>query len=247
MCKSTKYILVIATAMCVGIGTGAVAQTDVDTLFELEGDFADNNPPGPPNADWESCNCPSAPFACNAAFHTGVDHDATGATVYTIGSTKDDLDLNGWHWKHGQVPDKDDLLNAYAALHTVGAERLLYVGGDRFDNEGSAFIGAWFYQDPVALRGDGSKAGDFVNPTPCALAPHQHNDMLIPAEFPGGARIAQVKVFRWVGTNPAACVAPGVLDNESTLCDITGLGSFTVTHNGANNVDQISIPGTCTA
>ncbi len=250
MCRSAtrfKSVLIMAALFLLFGGWATTsAVTDVDDSFELDGDLLDNTPAGGLN-DWENCNCSGAAFPCTATFSTDVLTDGAGQTVYTIGTTKDDLDLDGWHWKNGQVPDKDDILNAYANLYTVGTERLLYVGGDRFDNEGSAFIGAWFYQDPVALSGDGKTAGDFVNPDTGELAKHRDGDLLILAEFSGGGNIASVKVFQWVGTNPSACVSPGILDNDNTLCDITGLGSFGVTQNGTSNPTQLTIPAGCTA
>src|SRR5262245_12425473 len=44
MCRKPRYILLIAAAVVLGFGTVVQAQTDVDTLFELEGNFADDTP-----------------------------------------------------------------------------------------------------------------------------------------------------------------------------------------------------------
>ena len=114
--------------------------------FELEGDIH-------PNTsflanDWESLNCSGQ--SNTASVHVFLQEPA-GTSLFTIGS-KDILDLDDLFWKDGSVPDKSDLIDAYAAQYlaqdTDGngtRDTILISGGDRFDNSGDMFIGAWFF------------------------------------------------------------------------------------------------------
>ena len=238
--------------LAVGGWTAARADVAVTDGFEVDGDIHDNTPPGGLN-DWENCNC-TAIDSCTANVSTAntpggsaVVHDQTGKTdgsYYTIGSTKDFNDLNVWHHAKPTNPvDKDDIVNAYALQYLVPdtdgtADQLLYVGGDRFSNNGSAFIGAWFFQNPVC---QGSTSDQFFSDTDgdgtcgnngAPLATHKDGDLLILAEFDKGGTVGTVKIERWVGEgsdSPANLCASyaGTLNakHPESICDVP-VGDF---------------------
>ena len=106
---------------------------------------------------------------------TGILYDPAPVTIYTTGGSKDIHDILDWKWKDGSVPDKDDIINAFAAayindsdicydeqgdevacggsyepLHHEG-DLIIYFGLDRYDNSGDAFAGFWFLQNAVDL------------------------------------------------------------------------------------------------
>ena len=188
--------VMVALAMLAGWVTLLIAQVDPRSVFELDGDIADS-PVGGPN-DWENNNCSSPPAPSTALVKTGVVADPLGATIYTTGGSKDISDINNWRYKSGSVPPKDEIENTYAAEYAgsgpSGATTLLYVGGDREGNDGSAFIGAWFFQNTVALGPLGGGGG-----SPFAGV-HKNGDLLILAEFTVGGTVSTLKVFEWVAS-----------------------------------------------
>ena len=198
-------------------------------VFELEGDIEDN-PGGAPD-DWVTVNCDGG----NSVIKTGVLHDGLGASIFTGGGSKDPELLGSWKWKDGSVPDKDEIINAYAAKFTgtPGGDDILIFGADRFDNSGTAFMGFWFFKDSVV------PAADFKFRTgPLATDPlsaHQIGDVLVLIEFSNGGAVATAKVFEWVGS--------GGSESGGTLNDVTGtapLGSvFSV-----SNASPVTIPAT---
>ena len=207
----------------------ARALTDPTTAFELEGNISDD--PTIALNDWVNLNCPAIGGATAQVF-TGAVPDPSPLSIFTQGGSKDRNDVSQWRYTNGNVPDKDEITNAYAAQYSSGGDTLLYVGGDRLAINGSAFIGAWFFQNPVSLKADGTFDGV-----------HEDGDLLILAEFTLGGSVATAKVFEWVGTNPGAC-PPLKLDGAGTLCDITP-ASFPVTSIGFSNSVAQPIPASC--
>ncbi len=131
----------------------------------------------------------------DAAFFT----ESTGESIFTGGGSKDDLDINKWKWKNGSVPDKDELLHAFAARYTctiaaacdVG-DRYLFFGADRFDNSGDAQIGFWFLQGEVAPQGTGGGGGSPFGPDK-----HLIGDILVLSDFTNGGTVPTIRVFMW--------------------------------------------------
>ena len=244
----SRCLVLMIFFLAVGGWTAARADVAVTDGFEIgDGDIHDNTPPGGLN-DWENCNC-TAIDSCNADVSTAntpggsaVVSDQTGKTdpsYFTIGSTKDFNDLRVWHHAKPSNPvDKDDIVNAYALQYLVPdtdgtADQLIYVGGDRFDNNGSAFIGAWFFQNPVC---QGSTSDQFFSDTDgdgtcgnngAPLATHKDGDLLILAEFDKGGTVGTVKLERWVGSGSGTpadlCAADGGTLNAKhpeSICDL---------------------------
>jgi len=244
----TRCLVLMVVCVTMAGWTATRADVVVTDGFEIgDGDIHDNTPPGGLN-DWENCNC-TAIDSCNADVSTAntpggsaVVSDQTGKTdpsYFTIGSTKDFNDLSVWHHAKPSNPvDKDDIVNAYALEYMVPdtdgtADQLIYVGGDRFDNNGSAFIGAWFFQNAIC---QGSASDQFFSDTDgdgtcgnngAPLATHKDGDLLILAEFDKGGTVGTVKLERWVGSGSGTpadlCAADGGTLNAKhpeSICDL---------------------------
>ena len=241
-------------------------------LFELDGNisldgFGD---------DWINLNCPAATPTPQAVTATGVvPYDGKN---FTQGGSKDRLDINAsttatnWLWTQSNVPDKTLISNAYAAQYLAPksdgtSDTLLYVGGDRFSNNGDAFIGVWFFQAPVFTVPNSPGTFRSGPTTSDPLAQHTFGDVLILADFTGGGAVASPKVFKWVapctdnstafggtltGNCPIAGLAKGgaIVSNcqkGATLCDITPPASNTgpILTEGLSNASLLTIPTGC--
>src|SRR5262245_1681158 len=232
--KSPMGILVMVALLIVaGFATKLLA-VNPGSFFELEGDIHDS-PAGGPN-DWENNLCPSID-ASTALVNTGVVDDPHPLSIFTQGGSKDKLDVSQWAWKDGSVPDKDDIVNAFAATYAGPSTTLLYVGGTRFSNDGSAEIGAWFFQNSVGLTGDGSTAAPFTGV-------HKNGDLFVLAEFTIGGSVSTLRVLEWVGS-PGSCPSgpcPAATEKGDTLADVTA--SAVSSFGFSNSTEQvISCPG----
>src|SRR5262249_22448215 len=116
------------------------------------------------------------------------------------GGSKDINDVSQWRFTNGSVPDKDEILDAYAAAYTCGVgnsactagDLIIYFGLDRLANNGTADAGFWFLQSNVHPITSGPDAGKFSGN-------HQDGDILVVIEFTGGGVIATATAFQWVG------------------------------------------------
>lgn len=153
-------------------------------------------------------------------------HDGEGPTIFTQGGSKDDLDTTNWLHKTGSSPDKDELLDAFAARYGD----ILYFGADRTANNGDAVMGFWFFQQEITALPDGT------------FGPGQHEDgdILVLSDFSGGGGVVTIRVFRWNGPGgsipgsgsingtldliagttetPADCVGPPSVPNNDLFC-----------------------------
>ena len=172
------------------------------SLFELDGDAEDAALVA--GEDWDrvlGIGSFTTPSGTDEA-HVFVN-DGTGATIFTTGGSKDDLDVSQWRHTNGMVPDKDDILNAFAAAFnnptTVGdnlaGDLILYFGADRFANNGDAQIGFWFFKQRVGLATDGTFVDGSGDP-----AHHTVGDILIISDFTQGGNISTITIYEWVGT-----------------------------------------------
>jgi hypothetical protein len=206
----------------------APAGTDLVTnSIELDGDVAETA--GAPD-DWATINCDGG----TAIAKTGVDADGNNKSIFTGGGSKDNIDIPSWQYKDGSTPPKDDLINGYAAKFTgSGGDSILAFGAERASNNGTAFIGVWFFQDAVSLGANGAFSGA-----------HSVGDILVLNTFTNGGSFATAKVYQWVGAG-GTCQPGDILQKGGTLCDITAsapAGSVLSVSNGS----PITIPpGTC--
>ena len=225
----------------------------ISSVFEVDGDIFDN-PAGAPD-DWSTVNCDGG----TADVKTFVN-DGLGTTIFTQGGSKDPSDIGvlnqqgvlqpGWRHTNGSVPDKDEILNAYAAKYTgPGGDTILAFGADRFANQGDSFFGVWFFQKNVYAAPDGTfkeQVGVTADPATDPLAQHSIGDILILMSFTAGGTFGTGEVFEWVGTG-------GNVKNNPTLNSITNtapVGSVLGVINGdpappTNGSGPQDIPDNC--
>jgi uncharacterized repeat protein (TIGR01451 family) len=158
-------------------------------LFELDGNAIDQAAAG---ADWQNGAEGSAD-----QFFVGADKEASAndTTYFTTGGSKDENDIPSWEITSTSVPDKDQLTDAYAAVYQSGGETWVYFGADRFDNDGDAQIGFWFFQNKVGVAN-----GDFTGV-------HADGDVLILSEYTNGGVIDLVCAYEWDGAGGGSNIA----------------------------------------
>ncbi|MDP3979069.1 MAG: hypothetical protein Q8P85_13955 [Pseudomonas sp.] len=233
-----RYLL--AAALAAGVATTGLYAVDGDPpgLFELDGNTVDVAGGGD---DWDGLPGSSIAF-------TGILDDLAPLTIFTQGGSKDINDVTEWRYTDGNVPDKDDITNAYAAAYTVpeGAgtdvhdegDVIIYFGLDRFSNNGDAFAGFWFFQDAVGLGPDKKFIGEHVG-----RDGDQRGDLLVLVEYPQGANaVPEIKVYEW---DPLDADNDNVADNldeifssDDALCDGNGDKIACAITNVANLVDE---------
>lgn len=198
--------LIMALALMFTAGAQAVHLTGT---FELEGDAVDAAGGGD---DWGSvfalANGSSAdnPCASLGALDCAYTHDPAGATIFTTGGSKDDLNIPSWRHTAGSVPDKDEIEDAMAAMYEVGDDQILYFAADRLAVNGSADFGFWFFRSDVSLNSDGTFSGV-----------HSVGDILLLGTFTQGGADTTVRAFVW---DPANATINGTLrDPGVTLTD----------------------------
>src|SRR5947207_9002835 len=133
-----------------------------------------------------------------------VSEPDTSASIFTGGGSKDPQNLNQWAWKNaGGLPDKDNLLHAFAARYSLTPNtthcpagtfptcELLYFGLDRNDNSGDAQNGFWFFQKKVTT------AGGTVGGGTGFTGLHTLNDVLVVSDFSNGGTISTITVYTW--------------------------------------------------
>jgi hypothetical protein len=130
-------------------------------------------------------------------------HDGIGDTIFTGGSTKDDLPISGWLHKNGSVPDKDEIINAAAAKEVApdgddagtNPDQILYVMADRWAVDGATDMGFWFIKDPnfgPQGIGGGQTAG--------FAGQHTDGDILLLSTFTQGGQTTTIRIFKWTGS-----------------------------------------------
>ena len=122
-------------------------------------------------------------------------------SYYTGGGSKDVNDVTAWQYAtaNDPVPDKDDIANLFAAAYTRSGDghTIIYFGMDRYDNNGDAETGFWFFKNPTTK----TAAGGF---TPA----HSVGDVLVLADWGGSNPVGAITVYSWVGgKNPLLLVA----------------------------------------
>jgi uncharacterized repeat protein (TIGR01451 family) len=193
-------ILLISATVLVAIAPAALAVPPGSAVFQLEGDALDNGA----GDDWE--NVENGNDSAVASF---FETDAAGRR-FTEGS-KDTLDMPSNSWDTQNVPDKDDILHAYAAFYGGGSPVITF-GLDRYANNGDANVGFWFFQDDVGLGGGGSFTGN-----------RTVNDLFVVSEFDQGGDVSTIVVYRWTGSGVtleetgAVCVPGG---SQQDVCAI---------------------------
>ena len=169
-------------------------------LFELDGNATDSAAIEPDD-DWDSLN------HALATVHIGASSEAAAndVTYFTGGGSKDVNDVSQWNYTSTDVtPDKDDILDAFAAAYEKNGDTFVYFGADRFDGSGDSFVGFWFFQNNIGLAANGNFSGV-----------HKNGDILVLSDFTNGGSVAEIKIYEWLNGNislkesGAACDLPG--------------------------------------
>ena len=199
-----------------------VAAVHDEGLFELDGNAVDQAAAGD---DWQN----GTPTAQDSLFIPGsVEKDGADVTYFKGGGSKDHHDIDEWDWSATDVaPDKDELIDVFAAVYDDPDGTIVYFGADKFDDSGDAQIGFWFFQEAVSLADDGTFNGL-----------HTVGDVLVLSDFTNGGDIDTICVYEW-DPSQSGDTAAGVPDvgcdtGDNLLlaaagadCDV-GDGSFDV-------------------
>src|SRR6266516_4036868 len=178
-------------------------------------------------------NLPGTPFGSTAVAWTGdcpqgqfgFGCTSNNATIFTGGGSKDPQDINNWAWKDGAggLPDKDNLVHAFAARYSIQGTNsagtcpngtdlpppigtgtfnsavnceVIYFGSDRFDNSGDAQQGFWFMQNGISLGNNTVGGGSgFASNNPSSF--HLNGDLLVVSDFSNGGGTATITVYQW--------------------------------------------------
>ncbi len=228
-----------ASLLALIVGPAVLAVHDYG-VFQLDGDAVTNSTLPPASDDWDK-----------------VCHQVTGSdcstTLDTTGAkAKDGLDISNWAWKDaGGLPDKDNLLHAFAARYTVTGTGgttdcptgttcdALYFGSDRLDNSGDAQQGFWFLQNACDLgsgKGGGGTTFKCTDPTPGADPSddfHRIGDLLILSDFSNGGGTSTINIYKWNGSGLTFLAGGDGFKCDPTLtgddfCGIVNSGTITM-------------------
>ncbi len=204
-------ILVLAG---LGVGVRNVSAVHDDGVFEIDGNVTPfDGTTGTPGEDWQSLFTFPGPTdtAGSAAVRRTYVTDPTDTTVF-VGGTADGDGVANWTYDASMsAPAKDDLLAAFAAIYNTGGQERLYVGGDRFANNGDAQIGLWLFQSqvspgPVNAQGKGGFLGS-----------NTVGDVLVLSNFTNGGGVANIAVFKVTAVNPDGTLVFGTVVPSTTL------------------------------
>lgn len=237
MTKARRLGLLAGAALVGALSTSPAFAVHNDNLFELDfpttcsdnqGNTFDcgaanvaDSPTGAPD-DWANVYQEN-----DHAFTSSFVTDPVGSaenSFFTGGGSKDEEAIStalgankSWQYDNlnDVVPDKDDISHAFAAAYTNPADGHVhfYFGADRFDTNGSAEMGFWFFRSPVSL---GAK--------PNFVGQHSVGDILILVNFVQGGRVGQVTVYQ-VSAVSAQGVPTLTLKGDKTTADCTVAGA----------------------
>lgn len=218
--KIFKKLLVMCFATFFTVGSAFAVH---DEGFELEGNIVNNsNLP----VDWADLfdvtnpNEPTAKAPLPAGFGAATfirdfipGKKGPDASTFTQGG-KDTLNiLGGWVCtSSNNLGAKFNIINAYAAAYIdpVTHDVIVYFGMERSGNEGDGNVGFWFLKDGTVGCEVSGHSGDFTGN-------HVDGDLMIVSEFSKGGKVADIKVYEWVGgAGGALNTTPVVSGGECT-------------------------------
>jgi hypothetical protein len=193
-----------------GIGILAISVVpamadDPTVVFEVgDGDTAPVGS-GTPNCDWNTLNSgktansttPSASCPNGGPDAYSFLVGGSSEKAFTTGGSKDSNLISSWKWSNTSTPDKDTLTHGYGASFTDGSgHNILAFGGERFDVNGDANIGVWFFQQTVAPVGSGT-SGSFSGA-------HVDGDIFAVSAFTTGGSHPELDIYKWDSTCSAS-------------------------------------------
>ncbi len=216
-----------AVAVLVGVSSVPIYAVHDTGAFQLDGDASSSTQPAPPypqaTDDWDTvCHQYSGvanpDTLCSTAQNTSgstaglwtcdkslsaTTSCTPNATIFTGGGSKDPQDINQWAWKDGAggLPDKDNLVHAFAARYSLTPSatcpsssatcEVIYFGLDRFDNSGDAQNGFWFLQNRIGLGTNAVGGGSGFT------GQHRAGDVLVVSDFSNGGGTSTITVYTW--------------------------------------------------
>jgi len=257
-------LLLVACSALLLVGS-ARAVHDTGT-FQLDGDASSSTMGTPPATDdWDKvCHQYASPLPTGGC---GTSLDTTGSTsgswasdgsltasIFTGGGSKDPIDISSWNWKDGSVPDKDNLLHAFAARYSLAPTNIaspgttncpngtgglgqpaydptvkcevIFFGIDRYDNSGDAQNGFWFLKSNIQAV-SGHPAGTFSGV-------HQNGDILVVSDFSIGGTTSTITVYKW----DSSCTAAGKPDADCADSNLRQLETSTAARCGGAVADS---------
>lgn len=181
--RASAILLGLVLGLCMG---PAFAVHDLG-IFELDGNAIDDIGGAPNPDDWETLfNGGGTPTQFTGIINDEPDASGNDDSVF-VGGRKDIQDLDQWAHKIGSSPDKDEIMNAYAAAYEHNGDTIINFGADRVSNKGDAFLGFWFFKRHVEALADGSFDGM-----------HSNGDVLVLVNFPQASNASpETKVVVW--------------------------------------------------
>ena len=186
--------LVAMSATCLVVAMSAVGLPSATAVHDTGAFELDGNAVTASTADWDRvCHqaylndeaaggtkfnhvdpCPTVSVGTPTA--TAVDwtsEPGLSSSIFTGGGSKDPQDITNWAWKNaGGLPDKDNLLHAFAARYSLPPDsthcpstdptcEVIFFGSDRYDNSGDAQQAFWFLQNQVSATTSTSVGGGY--------------------------------------------------------------------------------------
>ena len=217
--------------------------------FELDGTPLSTGAGGAAPDDWDrvceefapAVDCGTTDTTHGATAVSWVAEPDTSTTIFTGGGSKDPEDPeDSWLWKDaGGLPDKDNLLHAFAARYSLAPDatncpagvfptcEVLFFGSDRYANDGDALQGFWFFQNEIGLTNTASQGGFKFS------GHHMNGDLNVVSDFSNGGAVSTIIVNEWDDSctkaanndpQPGECAAANLLRlavSTSANCSIT--------------------------
>jgi hypothetical protein len=205
----------VAVAVLLAFGSPPVWAVHDTGVFELDGNSASGGAD-----DFDSVFSGTAGSFRHVFVQDSAEPDST---VHESDDKDNDKILplaNDWGCvTKGNVTDKLDLREAFAASYVIGGKVHVFFGATRDSNLGDANIGFWLFQNKVVCDPVSKK---FVGPK-------THGDLLIVGPFTGGGNTVTVKVWMW--REPDQC-----------LGNLTGCGTNVNERTVVLGVDCVTTP-----
>lgn len=204
---AARFGLIPVALIVILAAAGVVMAVQQTEPFELDGNAVDDTGGG---VDWANIYAPQVEPAEHSSFIADISAPNSDS-IFTGGSSKDISEISQWRHAIGNVPDKDDIRDAYVAAYNVEGSPTLYFGADRYANVGDAQIGIWLFAEKVEMLPDGTFSGS-----------HTDRDLLVLSNFVGGGDTSNIQVYRWNGqadpANPLLLVAEGTAEGALSVC-----------------------------
>ena len=182
-----------------------------DDWADIYADWADGTPAGD-NSGAFAISFIEDTFAnnpINGSAEPWVPGRTPEVSFFTGGGSKDTLCVQdpcedgsggaGGPWLYDtvndQVPDKNDIVNAFAAAYDDPDDgTIFYFGLDTYSVQGAANAGFWFFRQPVGLEplNGGTSAG--------FTGDHSDGDIFVSVAYEQGGKVGLVEVYDWDNT-----------------------------------------------